>query len=132
MSKESVKMDWYRLDIKEVFKMLQASEEGLSDAQARKLLETYGPNKLPEGKGISRLKILLHQFTSPLIYILLVAAIVTAILAEYIDTGVIMAVVALNAIIGYMQEYKAEQGVRALKKMLIPRARVLRNGKEKE
>ena len=125
-------MKWYQLDAKEVFKKLQTSEEGLSEAQAKKNLETYGPNKLPEVEGISRLKIILHQFTSPLIYILIVAAIVTTFLGDYIDTGVIVAILILNAIIGYFQEYKAETSVRALKRMVVPRARVLREGKEKE
>src|SRR3990172_7623283 len=125
-------MNWYQLSIKEIIQKLGTSEEGLTDNEVTERLQRYGLKKLIEEEKISRLKILLHQFTSPLIYILLVAAVVTALLKEYIDTGVIMAVVTLNAIIGYIQEYKAEQGVRALRKMLIPRARVLRNGKEKE
>ncbi len=125
-------MNWYQLPIKEILQKLKTSEEGLTDNEVTARLEQYGLNKLVEEEKISRLKILLHQFTSPLIYILLVAAVVTALLREYIDTGVIMAVVTLNAIIGYIQEYKAEQGVRALKKMLVLKARVLRNGKEKE
>lgn len=125
-------MKWYQLDEKEVLRTLQTSEEGLSEAQAKKHLETYGPNKLPEGESISRLKILLHQFTSPLIYILMLAAVVTAFLGEYIDTGVIVAVLMLNAIIGYIQEYKAETSVKVLKRMVVPRARVVREGKEKE
>ncbi|MEP9411980.1 MAG: HAD-IC family P-type ATPase [Candidatus Brocadia sp.] len=125
-------MNWYQLPIKEIMQKLGTSEEGLADNEVSKRLQQYGSNKLVEEEKISRLKIFLHQFTSPLIYILLVAAVVTGILKEYIDTSVIMAVVLLNAIIGYIQEYRAEQGVRALKKMLIPRARVIRNGKEKE
>jgi magnesium-transporting ATPase (P-type) len=125
-------MRWYQLDEKDVFKMLQTSEEGLSEAQARKHLETYGPNKLPEGAGINRLKIILHQFTSPLIYILIVSAIVTTFLGDYIDSGVIVSILILNAIIGYFQEYKAETSVRALKRMVVPRARVVRDGKERE
>lgn len=125
-------MNWYQLPIKEIMQKLGTSEEGLTDNEVSKRLQQYGLNKLVEEEKISRLKILLHQFASPLIYILLVAAVVTALLKEYIDTSVIMAVVALNAIIGYIQEYKAEQGVRALKKMLVSKARVLRNGKEKE
>ncbi|MFN3531737.1 MAG: cation-translocating P-type ATPase, partial [Candidatus Brocadia sp.] len=125
-------MNWYQLHIKEIMQKLGTSEEGLTDNEVSKRLQQYGLNKLVEEEKISRLKILLHQFTSPLIYILLVAAVVTALLKEYIDTSVIMAVVAINAIIGYIQEYRAEQGVRALKKMLIPKARVLRDGKEKE
>jgi len=85
-------MKWYQLDCGEVLRSLQTSEQGLSEAEAEERLEKYGPNKLPEGKGLSRLKVLLHQFTSPLIYILIVAAVVTAFLGEYIDTGVIVAV----------------------------------------
>src|SRR3989339_844026 len=125
-------MNWYQLPVKDIVQKLGTAEEGLTDNEATERLKQYGPNKLIEEEKISKLKILFHQFTSPLIYILLVAAVVTALLKEYIDTSVIMAVVILNAVIGYMQEYKAEQGVRALKKMLIPRARVLRNGREKE
>src|SRR3989337_3149290 len=125
-------MNWYQFNIKEIMQKLGTSEEGLTDNEATERLKQYGPNKLIEEEKISKLKILFHQFKSPLIYILLVAAVVTALLKEYIDTSVIMAVLTLNAIIGYMQEYKAEQGVRALKKMLIPKARVLRNGKENE
>src|SRR4030066_2253382 len=125
-------MRWYQIDKEEVLKKLGTSEEGLSGSEAKKRLGKYGPNKLPEAEGISRLKILFHQFTSPLIYILMVAAVVIAFLGEYIDTGVIVAVLILNAVIGYFQEYKAETSLRALKGMVVPRARVGREGKEKE
>ncbi len=125
-------MSWYQLSIKEIFHKLGTSENGLTDAEASQRLEEYGPNKLAEEEKISKLKILLHQFTSPLIYILLIAGLITIMLKEYIDSGVIFAVVILNAIIGYIQEYKAEESVRALKKMVVPKAKVLRDGKEKE
>ncbi|HBR22780.1 MAG TPA: ATPase [Nitrospiraceae bacterium] len=125
-------MNWYQLETEEVFKKLSSSHEGLTESEAGIRLSTYGPNKLPEQEQISRLKILIHQFTSPLVYILLLASIVTFILGEFIDTAVIISVVFLNAVIGYLQEYKAEQSVRALKQMVVPRARVLRDGKEKE
>jgi Ca2+-transporting ATPase len=125
-------MKWYQLDEEQVFQKLETSEEGLCRSEAEKRLEKYGPNKLPEGEGISRLEILVHQFTSPLIYILIVAAVVTAFFGEYVDTGVIAAVLILNAVIGYFQEYKAETSVRALKSMVVPKARVVREGKEKE
>lgn len=124
--------NWYQFDEREVFQKLETSEQGLPDSKVEKRLEEYGPNKLPEGEGISKFKIILHQFTSPLIYILLVAGIVTTLLGEYIDTGVIVAVLILNAVIGYFQEYKAETSVRALKNMMVPKARVVRGGKEKE
>jgi P-type Ca2+ transporter type 2C len=125
-------MEWYRTESREVFKRLESSEKGLSEAEAKDRLEKEGPNKLPEGKGLSRLEILLHQFKSPLIYILLVAAVVTAVLGEYIDTGVIAAVLMLNAVIGYLQEAKAEKSMRALQGMVVPRAKVVREGEEKE
>ncbi|MFQ5441864.1 MAG: cation-translocating P-type ATPase [Thermodesulfobacteriota bacterium] len=125
-------MIWYQLNSKDILHELKTSEEGLSDKEVEARLVQYGPNKLAEEEKINKLKILFHQFTSPLIYILLIAAIVTFLLHEYIDTGVIMAVVLLNAIIGYTQEFKAEKSVRALKEMLVPKARVIRDGVEKE
>jgi len=125
-------MNWYQLDLRDIFHKLNTSKEGLTDNEVRERLIEYGPNKLAEEEKIHKLKILLHQFTSPLIYILLLAAIVTFFLREYIDTGVIMTVVLLNAVIGYIQEFKAEESVRALKKMIVPHARVLRDSREKE
>ncbi|GBD97598.1 MAG TPA: HAD family hydrolase [Nitrospirae bacterium] len=125
-------MDWYQVDLKETFRKLTTPEQGLSDGEIERRLKEYGPNRLDTEKKISKLTMLLHQFRSPLIYILLIAAVVTVFLREYIDTGVIMAVVILNAIIGYIQEFKAEESIRALKKLVAPRARVLRQGAEKE
>ena len=125
-------MNWYQLGVKEIFHKLNSSDNGLTEEEAKQRLSQYGPNKLAEEEKISKFKILLHQFTSPLIYILLIAGVVTIFLREYIDSGVIFAVVILNAIIGYIQEYKAEESVRALKRMVVPKARVLRNGKERE
>jgi Ca2+-transporting ATPase len=125
-------MGWYQLEISEVLDRLGTTEHGLSEEEARKRLAEYGPNKLAEDKGISRLKILLDQFASPLIYILIIAAAVAMFLEEYKDMGVILAVILINAIVGYFQEYKAEESVRALRRMVTPKARVLRNGHEKE
>jgi len=125
-------MNWYQLEINQIFAELDSSEHGLTGTEAGERLQRFGPNKLAEGRGISRLQILLHQFKSPLIYILLIAAVVTAFLQEYKDTGVILAILLINAIVGYIQEYKAEKNVRALKSMVVARARVLRDGKEIE
>ncbi len=125
-------MNWYQLSVKEIFEHLKTSELGLTEEEVKQRLKKYGPNKIAEEEKISKLKILLHQFTSPLIYILLIAGVVTILLKEYIDSGVIFAVVILNAIIGFVQEYKAEKSARALKKMVVPKARVIRDGKEKE
>lgn len=125
-------MDWYRMDAGQALEQLDSSEGGLSSQEANRRLGHYGPNKLADEAQISRLQILLHQFTSPLIYILLIAALVTLLLKEYIDSGVIMAVVLLNAVIGYLQEYKAEESVRALENLLVAKARVIRDGHEQE
>jgi len=125
-------MKWYQLDTGEVFKALQTSESGLSEATAQKLLETHGPNRITEGKKTSRLTIFFRQFTSPLIYILLIAALVTFLLESYTDTGVILTVVVFNALIGFVQEFKAEESLRALKRLMVPKAKVIRDGKERE
>ena len=125
-------MNWYQQSTKEIFHHLGTSESGLPDEEARVRLGQHGPNKLAEAENISKLAILVHQFTSPLIYILLIAGVVTVFLREFIDAGVIFAVVILNAVIGFFQEYKAEESVRALKKMVVPKAKVLREGREKE
>ena len=125
-------MEWYQLEQSELFRKTNTSEKGLSESDAAERLAQHGPNRLVDEEKISRFRILFHQFTSPLIYILLIAGIVTVLLQEFIDSGVIFAVVILNAMIGYTQEFKAEESVRALKKMVVPRARVVRDGKEKE
>jgi Ca2+-transporting ATPase len=125
-------MNWYQREVDDIFRELVSSHDGLGEAEAEQRLSKYGPNKLAEQDNISKAKILLHQFTSPLIYILLIASAVTFLLSEFVDTAVILSVVLLNALIGYFQEYKAEESVRALNKMVVPRARVLRGGKERE
>jgi len=125
-------MNWYQLEANQIFAELNTSEHGLTEVEARERLQQFGSNRLAEAEKISRLKILLHQFKSPLIYILLIAAVVTFFLQEYKDTGVILAILLINAIVGYIQEYKAEKNVRALKSMVVARARVLRDGKEVE
>jgi magnesium-transporting ATPase (P-type) len=123
---------WYQLTAEAVTERLHTSAEGLAAAESVKRLEQCGPNRLPEETGTHPIVILLRQFASPLIYILLVAAIVTFFLEEYKDTIVIAAVLTLNAVVGFIQEYKAEESVMALKKMVVPRARVIRDGHERE
>ncbi|MBN1662813.1 MAG: HAD-IC family P-type ATPase [Deltaproteobacteria bacterium] len=125
-------MNWYQRNTEAVIRETGTRPEGLTAGEAAERLVKYGPNRLPEEEGVSRMKIFFHQFKSPLIYILLAAAVVTAILAEYIDTGVIVAVLIINAVVGYFQEYKAETSVRALRNMIVPKARVVREGKETE
>jgi magnesium-transporting ATPase (P-type) len=116
----------------EVERLLGSGEHGLSPAEAGVRLARYGPNQLEEAPPPSSLAILLHQFQSPLIYILLLATAVTLALGEYIDSSVIAAVLALNALIGFTQERQAEASVRALMKLVAPHARVVREGREWE
>jgi Ca2+-transporting ATPase len=123
---------WEILEIQEAFDLLVSSEAGLTSPEAQKRLAEFGPNVLAAEEKINIFSIMLHQFKSPLIYVLLVAAAVTFFLQEYIDMAVILAVVFLNAVIGFIQEIKAEQGVRSLKKMVQVKARALRDRREKE
>jgi Ca2+-transporting ATPase len=123
---------WETMEVSEVLQALEASEAGLSTAAAGQRIARIGRNVLAAEKKINVFAILVHQFKSPLIYVLIVAAIVTFFLREFIDMGVILAVIILNAVIGLIQEYKAEQGVRSLKKMVQAKARVFRDGRERE
>lgn len=125
-------MNWYQLDIEKIFAELQTSEHGLSAAEAQERLRLYGPNRLASEGKIGWLRIFLNQFKSPLIYILMIAAIITVMLEEYKDAGVIAAILLLNALVGFIQEYKAEKNVQALKKMVVAKARVLRDDTEVE
>lgn len=125
-------MSWHNEDITSIFQKLNTSEKGLSESDAAERKKVYGENKLPDTDKISIFNIIIHQFKSPLIYILFVSGIITIFLKEFIDSAVIFAVVLLNAVIGFYQELKAEKSVKALKSMLVPLAKVIRNGKEHE
>ncbi|MCG5516711.1 MULTISPECIES: cation-transporting P-type ATPase [unclassified Ectothiorhodospira] len=125
--------DWYQRPCSEVLETLETQEhEGLTDQQVRERLDTYGPNTLATAKAMSWFKRLLLQFHNPLIYILLIATVVTLVLGEYVDSGVIFAVILINAIIGYVQESKAEDAIQSLKHMLSSTATVMRQGQRME
>jgi Ca2+-transporting ATPase len=124
--------NWYQLPSADIFAQLNSAETGLESAEALRRLEVYGPNRLEEERRRSRLSVLVAQFANPLIYIILIAAVVTLFFRDYVDAIVILIVVLLNAIIGYVQEYKAEDSVHALKKLVVPRSRVLRDSRERE
>ncbi len=110
-------------------KELNSSRSGLSDDEAKHRLSRYGPNELREKGRSSRLLIFLRQFASPLIYILLVAALIElVVLRKPTDAGVILAVVFINSIIGFVQESRAERAMEALKRLTVPHAKVMRQG----
>jgi len=123
-------MDYYNYSIKKVFDELKTSEKGLSKKQAEKRIEKYGLNEIKEKKKISFLAIFLSQFKSPLIIILLLAIAATAFIGEYTDAVLISIIVLFNAVFGFIQEYKAEKSIEALKKLSSLKATVLRDGKE--
>ncbi|MFA6121736.1 MAG: cation-transporting P-type ATPase [Sideroxydans sp.] len=108
---------------------LASGSQGLTQADALKRLSEHGPNRLTPPSKLSALMRFLLQFHNVLIYVLLAAAAVTALLAHWVDTAVIVGVVVINSIIGFIQEGKAEQAMEAIRRMLSPEATVLREGK---
>jgi len=101
---------------------------GLTGQEAARRLAANGPNTLKEGRRISRLQIFLAQFNSLIVWILIAAGVISGLLGEGVDAVAILAIVVLNAIIGFYQESQAEQSIAALKKMTAPQAKVRRDG----
>jgi len=112
----------------QILSELTSSLTGLSTEEARKRIETYGSNRLPEPPKRNILMRFLIHFHNILIYVLLISAFITFLLDHLVDTAVILAVVVANGIIGFIQEGKAEKAMEAIREMLAPSAAVLRNG----
>jgi magnesium-transporting ATPase (P-type) len=122
---------WHALPPEEVLDALGTSTSGLDREDAAQRLERFGPNRLPPATRKSALQRVLAQFQNILIHILLVAAVVTALLGEWIDSGVILAVVILNAAIGFVQESRAEQALESIRNLLSLEAAVVRSGRRR-
>jgi hypothetical protein len=118
----------HSLPIDEVLAHLEASRHGLSRLEAADRLQRIGPNALPHTKPPSGFRVFLSQFTSPLIYVLLLAALVSLVIREYSDAVLIAAVLLVNAVIGTLQEYSAQRAAEALNRLVTTKARVLRDG----
>lgn len=112
----------------DTLRALQSDRSGLPSSEAAARLERHGPNLLPEPPRPSVLTRFALQFANLLIVVLILAAVITALLGHWIDTGVILTVVVLNAVIGFVQEGRAEQALEALRDMLAPHASVMRDG----
>lgn len=130
---------WHSLDLNEVLDSLDTSGSGLTAEEAEARLQRYGQNELVGRKGPSPLAILARQFTDPLVIILLIAAAVSFLIwlvdrrpDELIDAALIVAIVVMNALLGFYQEYKAERTLEALRELASPRATVVRDGSERE
>ena len=119
---------WHSQSGEEVLAQLVSTTDGLSAANAAERLATNGPNELKEGKPIGPLEILLSQFKSLIIWILIAAGVISGVLGEVVDAIAILAIVVLNAVIGFYQEFSAEKSIAALKRMTAPQAKVWRDG----
>jgi Ca2+-transporting ATPase len=119
---------WYRLSIEETLRELGSGSSGLTETEAKTRLIEYGPNELQRGKKTSPVIAFFKQFLSPLIYILLVAAVISLAVEHYLDAGVILVVLLLNAVIGFAQESRAQAAMEALMKIATPKGKVIRNG----
>jgi Ca2+-transporting ATPase len=120
---------WHALSEKEVLRKLRTTITGLSEREAQIRLRKYGENKLKEIHKIKPFTIFLQQFKSVLIYILLVAAFISGFMQHWLDFWIIFAIIFLNAILGFVQHYKAEKSIEKLKQLLIPEVKVIREGK---
>ena len=118
----------YNMTEQDVLEQFSTKKEGLSEEAAKKVLEEVGPNELAAAKQISRLKKFLNQFKDFMILILIIAAVVSFFIGESLDAMIILAIVILNAVMGFVQEKKAEDALKALKKMSAPLASVRRDG----
>ncbi|MBI4004693.1 HAD-IC family P-type ATPase [Candidatus Roizmanbacteria bacterium] len=125
-----MKIEAHTKTASEILEIFHTNEQGLDPDEARKRLEQYGLNKLPEAKLDGLVVIFLRQFQSPLIYILFLASSVVFLMGEFIDGLIILFVLLFNAIVGTIQEGKAQNTLQALKKFAATNATVIRNGKE--
>jgi Ca2+-transporting ATPase len=121
-------MRWHQKEINEVIEDLGSSIQGISKEEVQKRLHEYGPNELKEKKKKTPFMMFLDQFKDFMILVLIAAAVISGIIGEPSDTIAIIVIVVLNAIIGFVQEYRAEKAMAALKKMSAPAATVMRDG----
>jgi magnesium-transporting ATPase (P-type) len=122
---------WHTISTEEILREFSSTESGLSEAEATLRRERYGKNSLLVREPPGPARIFIAQFKSPLIFVLLIAAVISAGIGDFKDAAFIFLVLLINAVIGAYQEYRAEQGARALQSILRGSARVLRAGKEK-
>jgi P-type Ca2+ transporter type 2C len=119
---------WHTLTPVEVLRRLDTTADGLASAEAQRRRAHHGPNSLPETRQRSLLAMFLDQFADFMIIVLLAAALISGVIGDPRDTLVILVIVLLNAIIGTVQEFRAERAIAALREMAAPEARVLRDG----
>jgi Ca2+-transporting ATPase len=132
VTEEPVKDEaWHALSPEDVLRHLEVQEDGLTDEQAARRLAQYGPNQLQEAPRPTFWHMLWDQLNNFVVILLIVASIVSALLGDYVEAGAIMAIVVLNAVLGIVQEQRAEEALAALKRLAAPDAQVIRNGSRK-
>src|SRR5687767_12967338 len=114
--------------VEQVFATLQSTPQGLSAAEVQERRSTFGPNELAEGKRRTPLRMFFEQFTDFMILVLLAAAVISGLIGEATDTIAIVVIVILNAVVGFIQEFRAERAMEALKAMAAPTATTMRDG----
>ena len=125
--------EWYKRTAEQTLQEIgTTNEKGLTTAEATSRLEKYGPNELEEKAGRSALEILWEQFANILTVLLILAAVVSMVLGDWVEAVAILVIVVLNGVLGYTQEARAEQSMAALKKMSVPTVRVRRDGRLQE
>ena len=121
--------DWYRVSFEDAAARLEAKpDSGLTESEARKRLDQYGPNEVADYGSRNAWQLLLAQFTGVLTLVLFAAAVLSVFLGDLVDAAAILAIVVLNAGLGFFQEHRAEQSMAALKRMAAPLVRVRREG----
>ncbi len=124
---------WHTMEPLQVIKELNTDpHQGLSEEEIKRRIERYGYNELKKEERVSPFTLFINQFKNILIIILLVATVLSALVGEIFDAGLILLIVVFCAVLGFIQEYRAERALEALKKMLSPTITVLRGGKEEE
>jgi magnesium-transporting ATPase (P-type) len=126
---DTAQVSWHSLSVEEVLNRLASRPEGLTQQEAERRLVKYGPNRLRPPRRRGPLRRFLSQFHNVLIYVLLVASAVTALLGHWVDTGVILGVVVISALMGFIQEGKAEKALEGIRRMLTLQAAVFRDGR---
>ncbi|MEM0003597.1 MAG: cation-translocating P-type ATPase, partial [Thermoproteota archaeon] len=121
---------WHALPIEKVFEILKTRKEGLTQEEAKERLSLYGFNEIEKEKEKSVLLLFVQQFNNPLILLLIVATLFSALIGEVLDAAVILVVVLASAGLGFVEEYRSEKAIQLLKKLTLPETHVIRNGKE--
>ena len=132
MDKNITEQSFWALGQDKAVSYLETTHMGLSENEAQNRLKLFGKNIFDDGNGITKLSVLLNQFKSPLIFILIIATAVTLFLQDWVDSAVITLAIIVNTALGFYQENRAQEALDKLKTYIKERVRIFRNGTEKE